>query len=250
MFDGRKTGAFFRRVPAVGHGPVLHDPSIAKSNEPRGEGRDVSFVRYQQERDALLLIQALKDLHNLETGVRVEVPGGLVGEQERGPIDECPRDGHTLLLSPRELVRVMALAAFEAYELQELASPLVTIAGGGPVLEKRKLDVLERAGARKEVEVLKDEPELAVSYACQLVARERRGVSSAEKVAPLRRPVETAHHVHEGRLARARGTHDGYELAGLHRDVDATERVHLYVPKRVDLVQVLGSNEGHAHRAT
>jgi len=43
------------------------------------------------------------------------------------------------------------------------------------------------------------------------------------------RQVEAAENIHERRLARARRTHDGDELAGLDGQADAAERFDLYI---------------------
>ena len=53
------------------------------------------------------LVQPLKDVHHLDAGSRVEVPGRLVRQQNRRVVDERPRDRDALLLAARELVGVM-----------------------------------------------------------------------------------------------------------------------------------------------
>src|SRR5215813_10662983 len=78
-----------------------------------------------------------------------------------------------------------------------------------------QLDVLERAGARDEVEVLKDEANLAVTKRGALIGAERRYVGIIQMVGPARRSVETAEDIHQGGLARAGSAHDGDQFAGL-----------------------------------
>ena len=51
--------------------------------------------------------------HDLEADARVEVPGGLVGEQDRRLVDDGAGDRHALLLATGQLVREPLLLALE-----------------------------------------------------------------------------------------------------------------------------------------
>ena len=55
----------------------------------------------------------LEQRHDFVAGRGVEVTGGLVGEQNRGPIHQRARDGDTLTLTTRALVRLVVHALFE-----------------------------------------------------------------------------------------------------------------------------------------
>src|SRR5215216_4511786 len=50
-------------------------------------------------------VDPVEQLHDPDRGLRVEVAGGLVGEEEWRMVHERPRDRHALLLAARELVR-------------------------------------------------------------------------------------------------------------------------------------------------
>ena len=50
-------------------------------------------------------VEALEDGHDLDAGLRVEVAGRLVGEQDRRIVDERPGDRDALTLAARQLVR-------------------------------------------------------------------------------------------------------------------------------------------------
>jgi hypothetical protein len=62
---------------------------------------DVGFVRDQHDGDASLLVQALKQAHDLDAGACIEITGGLVGEQDRRIVNQRARDGDALLLAAR-----------------------------------------------------------------------------------------------------------------------------------------------------
>src|SRR5437762_5476543 len=87
-------------------GVVQHD-AVAERDDARAVLGDVGLVRHQHDRDAALYVQLLKNAHDLDAGLRIEVAGRLVGEQQRRAVHRRAGDGDALLLTTRELVRVM-----------------------------------------------------------------------------------------------------------------------------------------------
>src|SRR5689334_8313324 len=77
-----------------------------------------------------------------------------------------------------------------------------------------------------EVEGLKDEPDLLVAHASELIVAHRRDELAIEPVFASIRRVETADDIHERRLARARWTHDRHVLVSTDGDVHAAERAY------------------------
>jgi hypothetical protein len=61
-----------------------------------------------------IVVELVEQLEDRGTRFRVEVPGGLVGEQDLGPVDDRARDGDTLALASRELGGPVILAPAEA----------------------------------------------------------------------------------------------------------------------------------------
>ncbi len=159
--------------------------------------------------------------------VRVEVAGRLVGQQQRRLGDQRAGDRDALLLAARQLVGMVLR--------RDRSRPTAASARRGPVaplrclddalarVEQRQLDVLERRGARQQVEALEHEADGLVADARQFVVRQRRDVAAVEQVTPGGRPIETAEDVHERRLAGARRSDDRDELAGgdVQRDAPA-----------------------------
>src|SRR5207249_10682405 len=120
--------------------------------------------------------------------------------------------------------------------LQGLRRAVVPVARADTLVKKRQLHVLQRAGARKQVEPLEDEPDLLAAHSRELIARELSDVASVEQIRAARRPVETADEVHEGALAGAGSTHDREELAGSDRERHAAQCAHLNVSHPVDFL--------------
>ena len=59
---------------------------------------DVVFVGDQHDGVAFAM-QAIEERHDLVAGLRVEVAGRFVGEDDRRPIDQRTRDGNALALT-------------------------------------------------------------------------------------------------------------------------------------------------------
>src|SRR6185369_4107297 len=105
------------------------------------------------------------------------------------------RDGDPLLLAARELARRVALARGQAERGEGLAGARAALgaAGGAAVgVEQRQRHVLERAGAREQVEALEDEADALAAHARQLRLRPLGDVDPLEQVVPARGPVEAA----------------------------------------------------------
>ena len=60
---------------------------------------------------------------------------------------------------------------------------------------------------------------------------------------PLRRRIEAADQVHQGRFARTGRTHDGDILAALDLDIDTGDRVDLLIAHDVRLPQIVRADD-------
>jgi hypothetical protein len=101
-------------------------------------------------------VDPVEQPHDLDRRVRVQVAGGLVGEQDQRPVDERPRHRDTLLLTAGEFVRVAVLLAAEADEFQYLGHhpPGHRLRLADDL--QRERHVLVRGAVRQQPEVLED----------------------------------------------------------------------------------------------
>jgi hypothetical protein len=189
-------------------------------------------------------IETLQEGEDLDARARVEIARGLVGEHDGGIVHQRARDGHALLLSARQLARMVVFALGEAHGGEAGARPLPALAHGHAGVEQGQADVLHRARAREQVELLEHEADLAAADARERVAREARHVLAVEDVPARGGPVETAQQVHEGRLARARGAHDGDEVTGVDLDRHRAQRVHDVRAEVIVLGETVGLDDG------
>src|SRR5438128_3599717 len=191
--------------------------AIAEGEAPARVGGDIELVGDEDDREPFA-VEALQERQHLHARPRVEVAGGLVGQDDRRVVDERSRDGDALLLAARELARMVRLAIGEPDRAEPRAGPGAAVARGVARIEQGKLDVFERGRPGQQVELLEDEPDSAVSDPSELVRREAPDTLAVQHIFPAGRGVEAAQEVHEGGLARARGTHDCHELAALDGD--------------------------------
>src|SRR5262245_55348615 len=68
-------------LPWCGHDVVPEHPAVPEGDHARGELGDVRFVRHEHHCDALT-VQVLQDRHHLDARARVQIAGGLVGQDE------------------------------------------------------------------------------------------------------------------------------------------------------------------------
>jgi len=91
---------------------------------------------------------------------------------------------------------------------QSLPGPFPAFVRGHPGVNQRQFHVMQRIRARQQIESLEDKTNLAIANRRQFVVGHRRDILPVELVAPGRRRIEAAEHVHQRRLAAARWTHD------------------------------------------
>ena len=85
---------------------VVVDLPVGDVDRARGKRRHVGIVRHQDDGDPFG-VELLEHPQDLDAGVRIEVAGRLVGQDQRGPVHQRPGDGHALLLSARHLRRLV-----------------------------------------------------------------------------------------------------------------------------------------------
>src|SRR5436190_1890166 len=223
------------------------DPAVAELHEAGAVLGDVHFVGDEHDGDAALEIQLLEDVHDLDARPRIEVPGRLVRQQDRRLVDQRARDGDALLLAARQLVGIVIHALAEADDLEDLFGAAMPLGGlhlrRPGVVEQQQLDVVERRRPRQQVEALEHEADLLVPDDGELVLGQLRHVLAVEEVLPAGRPIEAADDVHEGRLAGARRSGHGDELAATHIQRGAAQRPHFDVADLVGLRQVANRHD-------
>src|SRR5262245_30986238 len=132
------------RSPLAGDRVVAHvadDLAVAEAHDARRVLRQLVLVRDEDD-GVPTAVQIVHQRQDLVTGLRVEVSGRLVGEQDRRLVDERARDRHALALSAGHLVRPVMLARPEPDGLERSLGARLPLLARQPRIDEGQLDVL------------------------------------------------------------------------------------------------------------
>ena len=163
-------------------------------------------------------VNFLEKFDDFKARVRIEVTGGLIGQQKRRAIDQGARDTHTLSLARRENAGRGVFVLLETDQLDELlgANPRLSMRQAADLCRER--DVFNNGQPVDQSRILKNQPEFAPK------SRQRRCVGAVEVASIDDRATAgqfllRKEDAHQSRLARARWPGHENELTG--RDVEA-----------------------------
>ncbi len=161
------------------------DFSVAELDRSAGQPGQTGVVRDQDDGQALPLVEVLEDRPDLLAPGRIEVSRRLVGEQDFGPVDQGPGDGHPLHLAVRELAGEAVGALVEAEKLQDAADVLL----GSRFLEEGEGqdDILEDGQGGNEIEPLED---MAENVPAAVVVENHESAGIREKSSNVQDDVE------------------------------------------------------------
>ena len=165
---------------------------------------------------------AAQQREDLVARVRVVVAGRLVCEDDGRARDECARDRDALTLTTGKLIWPVLNTVAELNALESLDGPLPSFVCRDAGVDEWKLDVVQRRRAWEEIEGLKDEADLAVPDAGELVLILVGNESATQPVLAGCWSVEAADEIHQCRFSRPGRTHDRHVLVATDRDVDST----------------------------
>ena len=205
------TGRIFRRTGIVGH----HDNGLA-----------VFPVEFAQQ------------IQDVFGRLAVKVSGGLVAHQQIRIGHDRAGDGHALLLATRQFGGFMRGAVVQADQLQGDRCVLAPLCGGEAGQHQRQLDVPLGGEHRHQVVELEDEADVRGAPARKLVGAEAVDPLSLDPHAAAGRRIQPADEVEQGRLARARRTHESHELALSYVEVDVMQHLHLLLAADIGLADV------------
>src|SRR2546422_6115771 len=119
-----------------------------------GDVGHACVMRHDDNRLFELLVEATEQVEDLLPSLRVELPGRLVGQEERRIVREGHSDRDPLLLAPAQLVGTVARTLRHAHELEEFLAPFRADREALPCEAQRQFDVFfggERWGQAGEL---------------------------------------------------------------------------------------------------
>ena len=215
-------------------------------DDPTAHGVDDAAVVGGHDHGRARAVDAVEQAHDADRGGRVEVAGGLVGQQDQRPVHERPGDRDPLLLATGELVGEVRRPSSTSPTSSRIAGTwdLTTWLGPADDLERER-HVLEHGLVGEQLEVLEDAADVAAQVR-DLPAVELADVLAGDEDAALGRVLLLVEEADERRLARARRADQEDELALLDVDVGVAEGVDLAL---VGLGDVLELDHGESRAA-
>src|SRR3954451_12750282 len=95
-------------------GHLVHNLAVCEEEDAVGVRRGARVVGDDDDRLAVVVDRATQEVEDLDAGAGVQVAGGLVGEDDRGPADQGSGTRHALLLTTGELVGPVVQAVAQA----------------------------------------------------------------------------------------------------------------------------------------
>ena len=144
-------------------GELLDDLAVGEEEDAVGRGGRTRLVRDHDERLAVVLHRRAQQLEDLAAGLRVEVAGRLVREDDGRPAHERAGDRDALLLAAGELGRAVRAPVLQADLVEQVLEEVLVRLRPGE--REREGDVLLGGQHRQQVEELEDEADVACAEA-------------------------------------------------------------------------------------
>src|SRR5258705_10418757 len=153
---------------------VERDAAPAKADDARGvRQRGLELVLTHHEREPVLAVDRPENVHDAAGQRGIEARGGLVGQDDRGPLRQRPRDRDPLLLAAGEGVGAAIREVGEPDLRRARPGQLAAGRGKAPedardrpyVAEASGENVLDDRGALHEIELLEDHADLPADLA-------------------------------------------------------------------------------------
>jgi hypothetical protein len=211
------------------------------TEDPVGHVPDCRVVGDEEHGLARLPVEAPQQPQDHATGLEIELAGGLITQQDRRILHQCPGDRHPLLLASRQLGWEVIGPFGETDLCQDEARPFGGVAAGEL---GDQLDVLGGGEGRDQVEELEDEAHGRATKRHPVVGIEPGQVDALDGHRALGGVVDGTDQVEQRGLSGAARPQDHGEFARSHLEIDPLEGMHGGGSLAVGLPDVL---QHHAH---
>ena len=184
-------------------------------------------------------IELREQFHDSQTALRVEITRRLVGENQLRLAHHGASYRHTLLLTARELLRIVLCAVAQAHLAQNLRNTLATFLRRYAHVAQLQVDILLNGKFVDEVEALEHEADASATVACAVLLLKVSHGFAVEQIIARVGIVEESEDVQQRRLAAAARSHYGDELAVFYIYTNAVEGDCLHFFRAEDLGKIL-----------
>src|SRR5208283_4462314 len=199
------------------------DLAVFQDDDGVGDIDEVGVVRGDQRGDAFGLHHDPQQPHDLLGGLRVELAGGLVCEQQVRAAGQRAGDRDPLLLAAGQLAGPLFRVPAQAHEVEHEPDPFLPLGGRRAGDPQRDADVLRSRQDRDETERLEDERDRRAAQPHPVPFGHRGHVTAGHLDAAGVGVVEAADDVEQRGLAGPGPAPQGHELPGRDGEGDATQ---------------------------
>ena len=192
-------------------------------------------------------MQLQEELQDELARLPVQVPRGLVGQQELRTIGQGPGHGHPLLLPSRHLGRAGSGLVGQPDLIQHLGGPAQGLGPFPAPDHERQGHVFEGREFGQKVEELEDEADFLVADPGQIPGIPGEDVDAVDIDRPFGRPVQSPQEIEEGGLADAGDAHDRGHVPLLQLEAQAPEDLQDALGIRVIPAQIDRADQGFIH---
>ena len=211
------------------------------------ETRITRIVRHHADGRAIA-VQFFQQSHHGFAVHRVQVSGRLVRQQYRRASRQCPRHCHTLLLTARKLRRIMLHAVRHSHLFQRLHHRLLAFRRRHAAISQRQFDILINVQIANQIKRLEDEADLAVANARALLHLQLRHWLFIQRVQSVARRIQQSENRQQRRFPAARGPRNRHIFAPLNIQMDARQRMRLYLIRYENLGDSVELDQRIVHR--
>ena len=172
------------------------------------------------------VVELLEEAQDGLAGGLVEVAGGFVGEHDGRAADQGSGDGDALALAARELGGAGVGSLVEADQCEGVEGPGAPFGLGDPGVEEAVGHVVEGALVFGQEELLEHEADPGGPQRGQLAVGEPLDVEAGDAHPAGGGPVQGAHEMQQGGLARPRRADDAHQLAPADGEGDLAQGGH------------------------
>jgi len=177
----------------------------------------------------MVLLQTPEDLQNLFPGDGIEVPCGLIGENDLRVVDHGPANGSPLQLTAGELVRFM-ISSFNQSHLSEEVIHGAPGPIGASVQEVREKDIFLETEDGKKVKELENDTDSIPSKEGQSAIVHLSKIFAIDQDPALIGSVQPAEDFDEGRFPATTLARDGQKFPPGDLEVEVIQSHHRVAP--------------------
>ena len=153
----------------------------------------------------------------------MQIAGGLIGEKQRGRVDDGARDADELLLAAGELIGKQILLGHDLKAVEYVGDHAGALLGGQILVGERQIDVLGHGEVVEQVVALEDHADALAGEFGALLAVERVHRRSPNQYSPSQLSSSKCQHIQQRRFPCSGWAHHGDKLALANGEPDAAQ---------------------------